>query len=68
MATISLNEESSEHAWIDNNDLDKYCLAFMNDNGVQKYWNDFRINEKTIKNSVHPANELDKTSLGLAPQ
>lgn len=46
---LSLNAESSEHAWIDNNDLDKYCLAFMNDNGVQKYWNDFILNKcKTL--------------------
>ena len=35
---INLNEESGEYAWIGENDLDKYDVAFRNDEGLKRYW------------------------------
>lgn len=35
---IILNEESGEYAWIGENDIDKYDIAFRNDEGLKRYW------------------------------
>ncbi len=37
---IVLNEESSEFAWIALEDLEKYPIAFQNDEAVRKYWSE----------------------------
>ena len=42
---IKLNEESGEYAWISQDDMDKYDIAFRNDKGLKKYWEE--------KKSVH---------------
>jgi len=35
---VRLNEESSEHAWISQEDLPRYSLTFRNDEGLLRYW------------------------------
>lgn len=35
---LSLNEESSEYAWIAPEDLERYPLVFRNDMGLKRYW------------------------------
>ncbi len=35
---ITLNEESSEYAVIGPDDLNKYDIAFRNDEGLRRYW------------------------------
>jgi mutator protein MutT len=35
---LLMNPESSEWAWIGPEDLDKYEIAFRNDEGLQLYW------------------------------
>jgi len=36
--TVSLNEESSDYAWIGPPDFEKYTVAFGNDRGIKRYW------------------------------
>ena len=36
--TIRLNEESSEYAWVGEDRLDQYPVAFRNDEGIRRYW------------------------------
>jgi 8-oxo-dGTP diphosphatase len=36
--TLELNAESSEHAWIRRDDLERYPLTFRNDLGLRRYW------------------------------
>ena len=35
---LSINEESSEYAWIGPEDLEKYPIVFRNDLGLKRYW------------------------------
>ncbi len=35
---IVLNDESGEYAWIGPDDIDKYDIAFRNDEALIKYW------------------------------
>jgi 8-oxo-dGTP pyrophosphatase MutT (NUDIX family) len=35
---IALNEESSEYAWIGPDELERYDIAFRNDLGLMRYW------------------------------
>jgi hypothetical protein len=35
---IVLNEESGEYAWIGIEDIDKYDIAFRNDEALIRYW------------------------------
>lgn len=35
---IALNEESGEFAWIGQGDIDKYDIAFRNDEALIRYW------------------------------
>jgi mutator protein MutT len=35
---IILNDESSESAWVDANDLYRYPIAFRNDEGIRRFW------------------------------
>jgi 8-oxo-dGTP diphosphatase len=37
---IRLNEESGEYAWIGQEDINKYDIAFRNDEGLMRYWNE----------------------------
>ena len=37
---IRLNAESSQFAWIGPEDLDRYKIAFKNDEGLKRYWGD----------------------------
>jgi len=36
--TITLNDESSSYAWIDPLELESFALAFRNDHGLRRYW------------------------------
>jgi hypothetical protein len=36
--TIKLNEESDEYAWIGREDIEKYDIAFRNDEALTRYW------------------------------
>ena len=36
--SVRLNEESSEHAWIGPDDLDRYEVVFGNGEGLRRYW------------------------------
>ncbi len=48
---IKLNDESGEFVWISQNDMDKYGIAFRNDEGLRRYWEGKgkRIDCKIIK-------------------
>lgn len=35
---LTLNPESSDHAWVGPNDLSRYDVVFRNDQGLQRYW------------------------------
>jgi 8-oxo-dGTP diphosphatase len=35
---ITLNEESSEYAWIARDNLDSYEMIFLNDEALRRYW------------------------------
>jgi len=35
---IELNPESSDSAWVSEQELDKYALVFRNDEGLRRYW------------------------------
>jgi hypothetical protein len=35
---IRLNDESSEYTWLDVDELDRYPIAFRNDEGIRRYW------------------------------
>jgi len=35
---LSLNEESSEYAWVSEEDLEKYEFVFDNDKALRRYW------------------------------
>jgi mutator protein MutT len=37
---IQLNQESSEFVWIGQDEIDKYNIAFKNDEAIKKYWKD----------------------------
>jgi mutator protein MutT len=41
---IKLNDESGEYAWISPDDIDKYEIAFRNDEGLRRYWEEKRQN------------------------
>jgi ADP-ribose pyrophosphatase YjhB (NUDIX family) len=35
---VKLNEESTDYAWIERQDMDKYQIAFKNDLALKEYW------------------------------
>ncbi len=35
---IKLNDESGEFVWIGKDEIDKYDIAFRNDEGLRRYW------------------------------
>ena len=37
---IKLNHESSNFVWVDQSDLNKYAIAFRNDEAIRRYWNE----------------------------
>jgi len=37
---IKLNNESSDFVWVDKLELNKYNIAFRNDDAIEKYWKD----------------------------
>ena len=37
---LSLNEESSEYAWIGPEDLERYPIVFRNEMGLKRYWSE----------------------------
>lgn len=43
---IALNEESGEYAWIGENDINKYDIAFRNDEALIRYWKEKRKNRE----------------------
>jgi 8-oxo-dGTP diphosphatase len=38
---IALNEESSKIAWVFRSDINHYDIAFKNEQGLIRYWNEF---------------------------
>ena len=38
---IKLNHESSNFVWADQSELNKYDIAFRNDEAMRKYWKDY---------------------------
>jgi len=38
---LRLNVESSEYAWVSRSKLDAYDMAFKNNEGLIRYWNEF---------------------------
>jgi 8-oxo-dGTP diphosphatase len=39
---IKLNDESGEHVWIGEDEIGKYDIAFMNDEGLRQYWGEIK--------------------------
>jgi 8-oxo-dGTP pyrophosphatase MutT (NUDIX family) len=44
---LSLNEESSEYAWIGPEDLEGYHFVFRNELGLKRFWSDFGLPMET---------------------
>jgi 8-oxo-dGTP pyrophosphatase MutT (NUDIX family) len=48
---LSLNEESSEYAWIGPEEIERYPMVFRNDLGLKRYWREVHRNARFMDES-----------------